>query len=197
MTDHEQMITVVALVVAIAIGLIAFVSVRRGRKARRAELVRQFGPEYDRAVDELGSRERAERELARRQQRVEHFRLEPLTPADQTRFSESWARIQAEFVDNPVVAVTRANALISEVMRARGYPVERFEQRVADLSVEHPNVVQHYRAAHELSQSVQHEATDTENMRQAVVHYRALFAELLQGGAAPPQSVDWRRAHAT
>lgn len=197
MTDQEQMLTVVALVVvAIVIGIVAVASIRRGTKARRAELVRHFGPEYDRAVDELGSRERAERELARRQERVEHFRLEPLTPADQTRFAASWTRIQAEFVDNPVAAVTRANALISEVMRARGYPVERFEQRVADLSVEHPNVVQHYRAAHELSQSVEHEATDTENMRQAVVHYRALFAELLQGGASP-QAVDWRRAHAT
>ncbi|HWA71520.1 MAG TPA: hypothetical protein VG937_04285 [Polyangiaceae bacterium] len=194
MTDSEQMWTLVALgIAAIVIAIAAFVLTRRGTKARRAELQRHFGPEYERAVDEFGSPERAERELERRKRRVEHFHFKPLTPADQARFSESWTRIQAEFVDNPVAAVTRANALITEVMRARGYPVERFEQRVQDLSVAHPGVVQHYRAAHELSLSVNNEATATENLRQAVVHYRALFAELLQGA---PDTVEWERAHA-
>jgi hypothetical protein len=195
MTDNEKMLTLVALLAAAAvICVVAFFLIRRGIRARRAELKRHFGPEYERAVDELGSRE-AERQLAKRQRRVAHFELKPLTPADKARFSETWTRIQAEFVDNPVTAVTRANSLINEVMRARGYPVERFEQRVADLSAAHPYVVQHYRAAHELSLSVHHEATDTENLRQAVVHYRALFAELLQG--EPPQRIDWRRAHAS
>lgn len=196
MTDNEQLLTLIALVAAaVVIAVAAFVLVRRGTKQRRAELQRHFGPEYERAVDELGSRERAERELAQRQRRVAHFHLKPLTPADKARFSESWTRIQAEFVDNPVGAVSRANGLINEVMRARGYPVERFEQRVADLSAAHPKVVQHYRAAHELSRSVHDQASDTENLRQAVVHYRALFAELLEGEA--PANVEWRRAHAS
>jgi len=196
MTDNEQMWTLLALIaVALVIVMVAVVLVRRGKKARREELQRRFGPEYERAVDELGDPARAERELARRQRRVEHFQFKPLSAADRTRFSESWTRIQAEFVDNPVVAVTRANGLINDVMRARGYPVERFEQRVADLSVAHPNVVQHYRAAHELSRSVEGGATATENMRQALVHYRALFAELLEGGAV--ENVEWRRARAS
>lgn len=196
MTDTEQMTTLIALVaVALVIVGIVFALARRGKRARRAELQRHFGPEYQRAIDEFGSPERAERELARRQQRVEHFRFKPLSEADQVRFSDSWTQIQAEFVDNPVVAVTRANGLITEVMRARGYPVERFEQRVADLSVAHPNVVQHYRAAHELSRSVENGATGTEDLRQALVHYRALFAELLQGGAV--ENAEWRHAHAT
>lgn len=195
MTDSEQMLTLVALVAAtVVIAVVAFTLIRRGTKARRAELRKHFGPEYERALEEFGSPGRAERALLQRQQRVEHFHLRPLSAADRTRFSQSWTQIQADFVDNPVVAVTRANGLINEVMRARGYPVERFEQRVADLSAAHPNVVQHYRAAHELSRSVQNEATDTENLRQAVVHYRALFAELLRGAS---ESIEWRRAHAS
>ena len=121
-----------------------------------------------------------------------HVVLDHVKRLSETGFGKG-VRIQAEFVDNPVAAVTRANALITEVMRARGYPVERFEQRVQDLTVAHPGVVQHYRAAHELSLSVNNEANATENLRQAVVHYRALFAELLQGA---PDTVEWERAHA-
>jgi hypothetical protein len=188
--------TVIALAaVAVVMVGIVIALVRRGKRTRSAELERQFGPEYDRAIDELGSRTRAERELWRRQQRVEHFEFKPLSAEDRARFSESWTHIQADFVDNPVAAVTRANGLINDVMRARGYPIERFEQRVADLSVAHPNVVQHYRAAHELSSSAESGATGTENMRQALVHYRALFAELLAGG--PVENLDWRRARAS
>ena len=124
-----------------------------------------------------------------------HFHFNDLPSADRARFAASWHEIQAQFVDDPVVAVTRANELINDVMRTRGYPVEHFEQRVADLSVEHPNVVQHYRAAHELSRSVHNGTVDTEQLRQAVVHYRALFTDLLQEGLHAP--LDFRRAHAS
>lgn len=195
MTSNQQMVAIVALVAAaLLVALIAFIATRR-HAARRAQLQRQFGPEYEHAVDQLGSESRAERELAERKRRVEHFRFNPLTPADRARFSTLWARLQGDFVDDPAVAVTRANDLINQVMRARGYPVEHFEQRVADLSVEHPNVVQHYRAAHELARSVHNGTIDTENLRQALVHYRALFADLLQEGAT--EAVDWRRAQAS
>jgi hypothetical protein len=143
---------------------------------------RRFGPEYDRAVEELGSPSRADLELAQRARRVDHFRFKELGAADRARFSAAWDRVQLQFVDDPAVAVTSANELINEVMRARGYPAQHYEQRVADLSVEHPNVVQHYRAAHELSRSVHNGTVDTEQLRQAVVHYRMLFADLLQEG---------------
>lgn len=196
MTPSQQIAAIIALVAAaVVVALIAFAVSRRHAEERRARLQEQFGPEYNHAVDQLGSQTRAERELIERKRRVEHFRFNPLTPGDRARFSAAWNHLQADFVDDPVVSVTRANELINQVMRARGYPVEHFEQRVADLSVEHPTVVQHYRAAHELARSVHNGTVDTENLRQAVVHYRALFAELLQEGSA--EAVDWRRAKAS
>ena len=197
MNDAERLWTVIALVaVALLIVGLVVAMVRRRAMARHAELERKFGPEYDRAVDELGSPARADRELARRAERVQHFHFNDLGAADRSRFMESWNRVQAQFVDNPVVAVTSANELINEVMRARGYPVEHYEQRVADLSVEHPTVVQHYRAAHELSRSVHNGTVDTEQLRQALVHYRMLFADLLEEGTKHAAPAELRRAHA-
>ena len=197
MNDSERLWTVIALatVVLVVVGLVVAMTMRRRALARHAELERRFGPEYERAVDELGSPARADRELARRAQRVQNFHFNELGAADRSRFTETWNRVQAQFVDNPVVAVTSANELINEVMRARGYPVEHYEQRVADLSVEHPTVVQHYRAAHELSRSVHNGTADTEQLRQALVHYRMLFADLLEEGTRHAQS-ELRRAHA-
>ena len=197
MNDSERLLTVIALaaVALLAIGLVVAMVMRRRALARHAELERRFGPEYDRAVDELGSPARADRELARRAERVHNFHFNDLGAADRSRFVETWNRVQAQFVDNPVVAVTSANELINEVMRARGYPVEHYEQRVADLSVEHPTVVQHYRAAHELSRSVHNGTVDTEQLRQAIVHYRMLFADLLEEGTKHAHS-ELRRAHA-
>jgi hypothetical protein len=196
MNDAERLWTVIALaaVAVVIIGLVAAM-MRRRTLARHAELERRFGPEYDRAVDELGSPARADRELARRAERVQHFHFNDLDAADRSRFMNTWNRVQAQFVDDPVVAVTSANELINEVMRARGYPVEHYEQRVADLSVEHPTVVQHYRAAHELSRSVHNGTVDTEQLRQALVHYRMLFADLLQEGTRRPEP-ELRRVHA-
>jgi len=196
MTDAERVWTVVALV-SVAIVLIALAVSRHYARARRARLKQRFGPEYDVAVETLGSPELADRELTERARRVAHFRFHELNPVDQARFATTWQNIQTGFVDDPAVAVTSANELINEVMRARGYPTLSFEQRVADLSVEHPAVIQHYRAAHELSRSVHNGVIDTEQLRQALVHYRMLFAELLQNHsvAAPPAPL--RRAQAS
>lgn len=196
MNDAERLWTVIALaaVAVVIVGLVVAM-MRRRTLARHADLERRFGPEYDRAVDELGSPARADRELARRAERVQHFHFNELDAADRSRFTNTWNRVQAQFVDDPVVAVTSANELINEVMRARGYPVEHYEQRVADLSVEHPTVVQHYRAAHELSRSVHNGTVDTEQLRQALVHYRMLFADLLQEGTRHAHP-ELRRAHA-
>jgi hypothetical protein len=172
--------------------IIAAVAVRRSSQKRRANLRHRFGPEYDRAVEEFGSPERAERNLAARARRVDHIRFRDLTDADRARFTSTWAAIQAQFVDDPVLAVKGANELIKEVMRARGYPADGFEQRAEDLSVDHPEVVQHYRAARALADSSRNRQVNTEELRQAVVHYRALFADLLQTSVT--QSL--REAHA-
>jgi hypothetical protein len=196
MTQNERLWTIVALVaVAIVFAVTALVTMQKRARLRRAELKQHFGPEYERALEQAGNPARAERELVQRAKRVDHFHFHDLSPADRQFFADSWRSLQARFVDEPAVAVTTANELINQVMRARGYPVEHFEQRVADLSVEHPNVIQHYRAAHELSRSVHNGTVDTEELRQALVHYRMLFADLLQEGSAVP--LDYRRAHAS
>ena len=183
--DNTVLYVIIALSVAAIVIVSALLSQRRTR-ARSAELRRQFGPEYDRAVEQSGSRAKAERALLARARRVHHFRFHELSAGDRRRFEATWTRIQAQFVDDPAVAVASANQLISEVMRARGYPTDDFEQRVEDLSVNYPTVVQHYRAAHALSLSARPRdgQTNTEDLRQAVVHYRVLFAELLQDTSA-------------
>jgi hypothetical protein len=179
MSNSTVMWTVIALV-ALAAVIAAIFASRRSARMRSAELRRRFGPEYDRAVEELGSESRAERELAARTRRVGRLRFQELSDADRSRFESTWTRIQAQFVDDPLAAVAGANQLIKEVMVARGYPADGFEQRVADLSVEHPDVVQHYRAARALSDPTRNQSIGTEDLRQAVVHYRVLFADLLQ-----------------
>jgi hypothetical protein len=189
--DDSTMWVFVALAV-VALVVIAVVASRHRSKVRRAELKSKFGPEYDRAVEEYGP-DRADRELALRKRRVGEFQPRQLSAADRARFMASWASIQAQFVDDPGVAVSGANELINEVLRAQGYPTERFEQRVADLSVEHAGVLQHYRAAKALADSNRNGQVNTEELRQAVVHYRVLFADLLNEPKAEP---GLRRAHA-
>jgi hypothetical protein len=189
------------IVVIAALGLLlagAITATRRARLHRGTELRGQFGPEYDRAVVEYGGAKKAEHELARRARRVEHFRFRELSNGDRARFSSRWGAIQAQFVDDPGGAVLGANELINDVMAARGYPSRDFDQRVADLSVHHAAVVQHYRAAHALSAAPNRtEAGTTEDLRQAVVHYRALFAELLAPTAAEDRVRELRHAHVT
>jgi hypothetical protein len=197
MTNNEMIWAIVALVAAAAVVVLMVAAGAQRRRARimSAELRQRFGPEYDRAVQELGSPGRAERELAARARRVERIRLHELNEADRARFAASWSRIQAQFVDDPTAAVVGANELIKEVMRARGYPSgDDFDQRVADLSVDHANVVQHYRAARALSESTGRGQVNTEDLRQAVVHYRALYADLLQETAVPSHRL--REVHA-
>ncbi len=192
MNDSTMLWTLVGLGV-VAIVLIAVVASRHQARVRRVALQQKFGPEYDRAVEEYGP-DQADRELASRERRVDHFLSRELSGADRARFWTRWNGIQAQFVDDPGVAVTGANELINEVMRARGYPTENFDQRVADLSVEHASVVQHYRAAKALADSNRNGQVNTEELRQAVVHYRMLFADLLQEPKAAGSGL--RQAHA-
>lgn len=177
LTETQTILLVVALAV-VAVALVVLFSARSA-KHRHAELKRRFGPEYDRAVAEFGSPARAERELIAREKRVHKFKLQPLSDSERVQFSADWRNVQAQFVDDPSGAVSAANDLIKQVMQARGYEIEHFDQRVADLSVEHAEVVEHYRAARELAIANREGRANTEELRQAFVHYRALFADLL------------------
>lgn len=177
-----QWIAIGAVVVgllAVVVGALAL-RARRTRHERALSLKRELGPEYDRAVEELGGPRRAERELLARKRRVESFRIRSLSASEHTQFTAGWNEIQTTFVDSPMLAVERAHVLVKQLMMARGYPVVDFDQRVKDLSVTHPIVAQHYRAARALHQQNRSGEWDTEELRQAMVHYRALFADLLQ-----------------
>jgi hypothetical protein len=177
MTTTESMFMVLlGLLAAVAIAA----ALSRRHRVRRAALRRRFGPEYDRALQEYGSAPRAERELAARAKRVNAFHFRDLNEPDRVRFVATWTGLQDHFIDDPSRAVREANELIKEVMIARGYPPNDFERRVSDLSVDHANVVQHYRAAHALAEANLEGRANTEELRQAVVHYRALFSELLE-----------------
>lgn len=195
MNDIEQLWVVLA---AAAVGaVLVTIAWARYARARSWRLRDHFGPEYERVVQELGDTAEAERVLEARERRVENFRLRELSQLQRAQLATQWNGIQARFAHEPAIAVTAANELINEVLRARGYPTLSFEQRVADLSVEQPLVVEHYRAAHELSGSVFNGAVDRERLRQALVHYRKLFTELLhedRGIAAPPAPLRRDRA---
>jgi LPXTG-motif cell wall-anchored protein len=149
-------------------------------KKQSHRLEQRFGPEYGRSVDELGSRTKAESELKAREKRVEHFNIVPLAPSEAARFSEAWKVLQGRFVDDPKNAVIQADQLVRELMLKRGYPMGDFERRAADISVDHPAVVEHYRAAQAIAVRDGRGEADTEELRKAVVHYRALFDELLE-----------------
>jgi len=173
------------------IALAAFL-IHRSRQSQR--LRERFGSEYDRAVRTHKNRGQAEAELLRREDRVEHLTIVPLTPADAARFSEAWTALQADFVDNPRSVVDQADALVRELMAKRGYPLADFEHRAADVSVHHPSVVSNYRAAQLIRQRNLQGEVETEELRKAVVHYRALFDELLEvreqrPGVRPAQSI--------
>jgi hypothetical protein len=167
---------VIWLLVVVIVVLLCLVGYLAYRQQRSARLREGFGPEYDRVVRERGDRGAAENELAQRRERRRRFDIRPLEPAARERFAERWRTTQAEFVDQPASALAEADTLVAEVMRERGYPVEDFEQQAADVSVDHPEVVEHYRAAHAVQAD---RGASTEDLRQALVHYRALFDELL------------------
>jgi len=186
-----QLIVAVIVVVAIVAG-VGWWAAQRQRSERLRE---RFGPEYERAVRGAQDRGKAESELMARQERVEALEIRPLEQATRDRFASRWANVQALFVDDPLRAVGQADELIGEVMAARGYPVSNFEQRVADVSVDHPHVVDHYRTAHAIAGRQRSGTADTEQLRQAMVHYRALFADLLETpDATPPEPASARRA---
>lgn len=173
--NTSTLIVVVAVAIA-AIVVIGFLV----RKQRSERLKSRFGPEYSRAVEETGSQTKAEAKLEKLQRRVERFKINPLSPADRAEFTTTWQKIQARFVDDPRGALTEADQLIQRIMTTRGYPVSDFEQRAADISVDYPLVVEQYRAGHEISLRHAQGRASTEDMRQAMIHYRALFAELAE-----------------
>ncbi len=149
-------------------------------QAQRTQRLRtRYAGEYDRTVSELGVR-RGEAELVQRQERVRQLDLRPLSAAESDRFVTGWRRVQEQFVDDPEGAVTRGDALVDEVMRARGYPLSSFDRQVADLSVDHPRVVQNYRVARDIAISHRRGAASTEDLRQAMVLYREMFEDLLE-----------------
>jgi hypothetical protein len=189
MSDKDFMWALVLMGAMVVVIIAAVAFSRRQARVRRAQLQQRFGPEYDRAAHELGGARRADHELAARARRVEKLSLRELSNVERSRFAGAWTAVQAKFVDDPAIAVAEGNELINQVMRARGYPTEDFEQRAADLSVDHAAVVQHYRAARAISDANRGGRAGTEDLRQALVHYRVLFGDLLRDPVTPQREL--------
>jgi hypothetical protein len=175
----DPKLIVLAGAVILVVAVVAWMYVRN-RRSTTASLRQKFGPEYERAVHEQGSERKAEAKLTVRQKRIEKLNIRDLNPMESEGFSEQWKSVQARFVDSPKGAVTEADDLLSSLMKARGYPVSDFDQRAADISVDHPRVVQNYRSAHEIAMRVGKDKATTEDLRTAMIHYRSLFEELVQ-----------------
>jgi len=188
------------VIAVVVLAVIAIVAIVMRQQRRRTELRESFGPEYERAVAREGDVRRGESELMARRERRAEFDIRPLSPESRAAYSRSWEQTQARFVDDPATALAQADALIIAVMGERGYPMDDFDRRTEDISVDHPGVVQHYRAAHDISvrldqdpdASASSTAVSTEDLRQGLVHYRALFQELLETDEDEPA-----RDHAT
>lgn len=181
-------IVVVAAILVIAIGLVAVTAGGRHRRTRR--LKERFGPEYDRAVAQSGGQGTAEKELAARERQREKLDIRPLSNTALAAFSDRWRTVQTVFVDSPSAALDEADRLVTEVMRERGYPVDTFDRRAADISVDHPSIVDNYRGAHDIVVLQHHGSIGTEEQRQAFVHYRALFDTLLNSGDSTTPTQD-------
>ena len=166
-----------AVVIAVAVGVMV---ARANRRKRTDRLREHFGPEYERAVGETGDQGAAEKELVERERKRKKLDIVALAPESRAKYAEHWRTVQTAFVDDPSRAVGDADRLVTQVMRERGYPIDDFEQRAADISVDHPNVVDHYRAAHAIHVAQEHGDIGTEAQREAFVHYRALFEKLLE-----------------
>jgi len=179
----------IAIIVLIIVVLVVIAAIVYGVQAgRRKRLQSTFGPEYDRAVADSGNRTEAEKELRERERRHSELQLKPLSPESQAKYSADWEEVQLKFVDDPAEAVGTADDLVTRLITERGYPTRDYEDRLADLSVEHARTLGHYRDAHEISERNRSGSASTEDLRQALVHYRALFADLL--GTDPVQSPD-------
>jgi hypothetical protein len=177
-TNLLASLVIILLLIVIGAALLA-------RRRRSDHLAHRFGPEYERTVERSGNRSRAEAELVARERRVRKLDIVPLAPQQVQRYRMEWQGVQGRFVDNPRAAVTEADLLVRDVMMHRGYPMADFDTQAADLSVDHPVVVEHYRAAHAIAIRELHGQASTEDLRQALVHYRTLFDELLGAEAAP------------
>jgi hypothetical protein len=171
--NNSSLVVGIVVVVAVIIAIALIVRAQRTQKLKS-----RFGPEYHRAVKETGSAAQAEAKLQRLENRVERYHIKPLSPEARADFAATWQTIQGRFVDDPRSALTEADRLIQQIMTARGYPVADFEQRAADVYVDHPLVVENYRAGHDISVRHAQGRASTEDMRQAMIHYRTLFAEL-------------------
>ena len=170
---------IVALIAVAAVAVLVVVLFYT-RRRRSMQLRERFGPEYERIVHEHGSTGRAEAELEKRVKRVERLRLRPLSQSARQSYLDRWMEVQRRFVDDPKGAVFSADELITEVMNAEGYPVADFEQRAADISVDHPLLVSNYRVAHDITVRERGGAASTEELRKAIVHYRFLFEQLIE-----------------
>jgi len=168
------LIAVVIAIVAVAVVVWAIFRLERTKRLRS-----KFGPEYDRAVTDSRDRNRAEAELVKREDRVKRFKIRQLSAEERTRFADSWKREQSLFVDDPKSAVINADTLVTELMSARGYPMSDFQTQAADISVDHPRVVDNYREGHSLAERCRRGQASTEELRRAMIHYRALFEDLL------------------
>jgi hypothetical protein len=177
MDDKWVVLLVVAAVIVLAV--VAWVAMQR---RRRAQLQDRFGPEYDRAVEDADRRRDAERELQDRARRRDELDIRELSPAARARYTEEWRRVQEHFVDDPALATNEADTLIATVMRDRGYPVDDFDTRAEMVSTDSPELVRHYRRAHEVWQRHQHGDATTEDLRNAMVRYRSVFDELVGSG---------------
>ena len=173
----------IAVAAALVLGLAAWALLAQ-RRSRR--LQGRFGPEYSRVVDGSESRREAEAELAERASRRDRLDIRPLGSEARDRYAERWRQVQSDFVEAPATAVADADTLVTEVMRDRGYPMDDFEQRSADVSVDYPDVVENYRQGHRISQLSERGEASTEDLRQAVQHYRRLFDELLEPSEDEP-----------
>ena len=177
-TISLRWITVAAIVVIALLALWGWSLSKK--KKQSARLRERFGSEYGRTVTQLGGRTKAESQLKAREKRVEQFAITPLAPAEAARFTAAWNALQVHFVDNPKGVVVQADQLVRELMLKRGYPVGDFERRAADISVDHSAVVDHYRAAHAIAARDERGEANTEELRKAVIHYRAPFDEMLE-----------------
>ncbi|MFI6598454.1 hypothetical protein ACIBHX_19525 [Nonomuraea sp. NPDC050536] len=168
----------VVVIVLVAVAAVAYLVIQR---RRREHLRSRFGPEYDRLIAEHDNRREAEEELLAREQRHSELDIRPLAQESRDNYAHRWSDVQERFVDAPGFAVTEADQLVTAVMAERGYPTENYEQQLSDLSVGHAETLDHYRQAHEISGHAARKEASTEDLRMAMVHYRALFEELLQG----------------
>ena len=183
MSPTATIILIIVILVVIA-AIVYGIQVSRRRKLRNT-----FGPEYDRVVADAGSRTEAEKELREREKRHADLELRPLSAESQNRYAADWEEVQIQFVDNPGQAVTTADDLVTRLMAERGYPTENYDSMLADLSVEHAGTLQHYREAHAISRRNTAGEASTEDLRQALVHYRALFGDLLGTASTDSESV--------